>query len=86
MAQVTFLDNLLKEYLVFRGFSSTLKTLDQEQRTEKDQSFRSEKLLENFNHSIQNHDLGALRSLWNHLDSNLFSKLEHTYATGWFSF
>ncbi|XP_014092486.2 WD repeat-containing protein 91 isoform X1 [Bactrocera oleae] len=81
MAQVTFLDNLLKEYLVFRGFSSTLKTLDQEQRTEKDQSFRSEKLLENFNQCIQNHDLSALRSLWTHLDSNLFSKLEHTYAT-----
>ncbi|CAD6992736.1 WD repeat-containing protein 91 [Ceratitis capitata] len=81
MAQVSFLDNLLKEYLVFRGFSSTIKTLDQEQRNEKDQSFRAEKLLENFNQSIQNHDLTALRGLWTHLDSNLFSKLEHTYAT-----
>ncbi|XP_018785422.1 PREDICTED: WD repeat-containing protein 91 [Bactrocera latifrons] len=81
MAQITFIDNLLKEYLIFRGFSSTLKALDQEQRTEKDQSFRSEKLLEGFNQCIQNHDLTALRSLWTHLDSNLFSKLEHTYAT-----
>ncbi|XP_067616823.1 WD repeat-containing protein 91 isoform X2 [Eurosta solidaginis] len=81
MSQVAFLDNLLKEYLVFRGFSSTLKTLDQEQKTEKDQSFRAEKLLESFNQSIQSHDLVALRSLWTHLDSNLFSKLEHTYAT-----
>ncbi|EDW81435.1 uncharacterized protein Dwil_GK12064 [Drosophila willistoni] len=80
MAQVAFLDTLLREYLVFRGFSSTLKALDLEQRTEKDQHFRAERILEQFTLAIQSYDLQALRSLWIHLDNNLFSKLEHTYA------
>ncbi|XP_017100927.1 WD repeat-containing protein 91 [Drosophila bipectinata] len=80
MTQVAFLDNLLREYLVFRGFSSTLKALDLEQRTEKDQHFRAERILEQFQNAIQAYDLQALRSLWLHLDNNLFSKLEHTYA------
>ncbi|XP_016935667.3 WD repeat-containing protein 91 [Drosophila suzukii] len=80
MAQVAFLDNLLREYLVFRGFSGTLKALDLEQRTEKDQHFRAERILEQFNNAVQNSDLQALRSLWFHLDNNIFSKLEHTYA------
>lgn len=82
MTQVAFLDNLLREYLVFRGFSSTLKALDLEQRTEKDQNFRAERVLEQFQNAIQAYDLQALRSLWLHLDNNLFSKLEHTYAVG----
>ncbi|XP_039491740.1 WD repeat-containing protein 91 [Drosophila santomea] len=80
MAQVAFLDNLLREYLVFRGFSSTLKALDVEQRTEKDQHFRAERILEQFNIAVQTSDLQGLRSLWFHLDNNMFSKLEHTYA------
>ncbi|XP_016985098.1 WD repeat-containing protein 91 [Drosophila rhopaloa] len=80
MAQVAFLDNLLREYLVFRGFSGTLKALDLEQRTEKDQHFRAERILDQFNNAVQNSDLLALRSLWFHLDNNIFSKLEHTYA------
>lgn len=82
MAQVQFLDKLLHEYLVFRGFSATIKSLDNEQRNEKDQSFRAEKIMEQFNYSIHHNDLQSLLSLWKHLDSNLFSKLEHNYAMG----
>ncbi|XP_034663739.1 WD repeat-containing protein 91 [Drosophila subobscura] len=80
MAQVAFLDNLLREYLVFRGFSSTLKALDLEQRTEKDQHFRAERILEQFTYAVQTYDLHGLRTLWLHLDNNLFTKLDHTYA------
>lgn len=80
MAQIEYLDNLLKEYLMFRGFSSTLRALDFEQKNDKDKSFRAEKILEQCNIFINNHDLQSLRELWSHLDTNLFSKLEHTYA------
>ncbi|XP_030370518.1 WD repeat-containing protein 91 [Scaptodrosophila lebanonensis] len=82
MAQVAFLDNLLREYLVFRGYSSTLKALDVEQRNEREQHqhFRAEKIIEQFNNAVQIYDLNALRTLWLHLDNNLFTKLEHTYA------
>ncbi|XP_034484552.1 WD repeat-containing protein 91 [Drosophila innubila] len=80
MAQVAFLDSMLREYLVFRGYSNTLKALDVEQRNEKDQHFRAERLIDHFNMAIQASDLHAVRSLWLHLDNNLFSKLDHTYA------
>ncbi|XP_060650773.1 WD repeat-containing protein 91 [Drosophila nasuta] len=80
MAQVAFVDSMLREYLVFRGYSNTLKALDVEQRNEKDQHFRAERLIEHFNTAIQASDLTAVRSLWLHLDNNLFSKLDHTYA------
>ncbi|KAH8388228.1 hypothetical protein KR093_001287 [Drosophila rubida] len=80
MAQVAFVDSMLREYLVFRGYSNTLKALDVEQRNEKDQHFRAERLIDHFNTAIQASDLSAVRSLWLHLDNNLFSKLDHTYA------
>ncbi|EDW67771.1 WD repeat-containing protein 91 [Drosophila virilis] len=80
MAQVAYLDSMLREYLVYRGYSNTLKALDLEQRNEKDQHFRAERLIEHFNAAVQASDLKALRSLWLHLDNNLFSKLDHTYA------
>ncbi|XP_030553881.1 WD repeat-containing protein 91 [Drosophila novamexicana] len=80
MAQVAYLDSMLREYLVYRGYSNTLKALDVEQRNEKDQHFRAERLIEHFNAAVQASDLKALRSLWLHLDNNLFSKLDHTYA------
>lgn len=82
MAQVAYIDSMLREYLVFRGYSNTLKALDVEQRNEKDQHFRAERLIEHFNAAVQSSDLKALRALWLHLENNLFSKLDHTYASG----
>lgn len=82
MAQVAFLDSMLREYMVFRGYSNTLKALDLEQRNEKDQHFRAERLIDHFNIAVQGSDLNALRSLWLHLDNSLFSKLDQSYAVG----
>lgn len=82
MAQVAFLDSMLREYLVFRGYSNTLKALDLEQRNENDQHFRAERLIDHFNMAVQASDLNALRSLWLHLDNCLFSKLDQNYAAG----
>lgn len=82
MAQVAFLDSMLREYLVFRGYSNTLKALDLEQRNEKDQHFRAERLIDHFNMAVQTSELNALRSLWLHLDNSLFSKLDQNYAVG----
>ncbi|EDV94736.1 WD repeat-containing protein 91 [Drosophila grimshawi] len=80
MAQVAYVDSMLREYLIFRGYSNTLKALDVEQRNEKDQHFRAERLIEHFNAAVQASDLKALRNLWLHLDNYLFSKLDHNYA------
>ena len=39
-AAVPMLDDIIKEYLVFRGFSSTLKSFESDLKVDKDKSFR----------------------------------------------
>lgn len=39
-AAVPMLDDIIKEYLVFRGFSSTLKSFESDLKADKDKSFR----------------------------------------------
>ena len=38
-----FLDELIREYLTFRGFVSTLKAFDGDVKSEKEKAFRSDK-------------------------------------------
>jgi hypothetical protein len=40
MSHVQYLDEIVKEYLLFRGFFTTLKTYDAELKTDKDKGFR----------------------------------------------
>ena len=39
-AAVQVIDDILKEYLLFRGFTSTLKAFDAELKADRDKSFR----------------------------------------------
>jgi hypothetical protein len=39
-AAVKALDEIIKEYLLFRGFTNTLKTFEAELKLDKDKSFR----------------------------------------------
>lgn len=82
MAHIQYVDSLIREYLLFRGFGNTLKTFDTELKTDKDKGFRVDKIIDQITHSINSHDLQSLRDIWNHLDGHLFSKLEHSFATG----
>lgn len=82
MAHVQYVDALIREYILFRGFSNTLKTFDSELKTDKDKGFRVDKIIDQLMHSINSQDLHALREIWNHLDGHLFSKLEHSFAFG----
>lgn len=40
MANIQYVDELVKEYLLFRGFSQTLKVFDNELKTDKEKGFR----------------------------------------------
>lgn len=82
MAHIQYVDSLIREYLLFRGFGNTLKSFDLELKTDKDKGFRVDKIIDQITHSINSHDLQSLRDIWNHLDGHLFSKLEHSFATG----
>uniref|UniRef100_A0A182R8E7 ARMC9 CTLH-like domain-containing protein n=1 Tax=Anopheles funestus TaxID=62324 RepID=A0A182R8E7_ANOFN len=81
MAHIQYIDGLIREYILFRGFSNTLKVFDNELKSDKDKSFRVDKVIEQMLLLIHNHDLGGLRELWAHLNNHLFRNLEHHFAT-----
>lgn len=40
MSHVQYIDELIREYLLFRGFTGTLKTFDLDLKNDKDKGFR----------------------------------------------
>lgn len=82
MAHIQYVDSVLREYMLFRGFSNTLKTFDSELKSDKDKGFRVDKIIDQMMGAINTQDLLLLREIWNHLDGHLFSKLEHSFASG----
>ena len=40
MAHLQYLDDLVREYLLYRGFSGTMKIFDSELKADKDKGFR----------------------------------------------
>lgn len=82
MAHIQYVDGLIREYMLFRGFSSSLKSFDTELKSDKDKGFRVDKIIEQITHSINIQDLQGLRDIWNHLEGHMFSKLEHSFASG----
>lgn len=71
---------LIKEYLAYRGFTGCLKSFEGECRNDKNKSFRTDKILESINSSINSSDLSELREIWKNLDTFFFSKLEQNYS------
>ncbi|XP_053669716.1 WD repeat-containing protein 91 [Anopheles nili] len=80
MAHIQYIDGLIREYILFRGFSNTLKSFDNELKSDKDKSFRVDKVIDQILLLVHNHDLGGLRELWAHLNNHLFRNLEHHFA------
>jgi WD repeat-containing protein 91 len=82
MAHIQFVDNLIREYMVFRGFGNALKAFDADLKTDKNKSFRVDKIIEQITQAINQSDLQSLRDIWNNLETNLFNKLEHSFTSG----
>lgn len=76
MAHIQLVDELVREYLLFRGFTSTVKAFDNDLKSDKDKGFRVDKIVEQIVHYINISDLNGLKEYWTHLDSLIFSKLE----------
>ena len=77
--QLGLIDDCVKEYLLFRGFTSTLKSLEHDLKSEKDKSgssgSRVDRIVDSFLAHVQNHDLNSLRELWNNLNSKVFLRI-----------
>ncbi|GBP27286.1 WD repeat-containing protein 91 [Eumeta japonica] len=76
MAHIQFTDELVREYLLFRGFTNTVKAFDNDLKADKDKGFRVDKIVEQILQYINTSDLNGLKEYWSHLDSLVFSKLE----------
>lgn len=82
MAHVQHMDELIKEYLLFRGFTATVKAFEADLKMDKEKGFRVDKIIDQILHIINVYDLNALRELWTHLDNHMFSKLESHFLQG----
>uniref|UniRef100_A0A7N8WNM2 WD repeat-containing protein 91 n=1 Tax=Mastacembelus armatus TaxID=205130 RepID=A0A7N8WNM2_9TELE len=74
-------DEHVREYLVYRGFTNTLKHLDTEIKTDKEKGFRVDKIIDQLQQFIQSFDLFGLKDYWLYLDRRLFSRLEDVYRS-----
>lgn len=72
-------DDLVRDYLLYRGFNSTLKHLDSEIKSDKEKGFRVDKIIDQLQQLIQSYDLTGLKEYWAYLDRRLFSRLEDVY-------
>ncbi|XP_012527660.1 WD repeat-containing protein 91 [Monomorium pharaonis] len=80
MSHIQYVDELVKEYLLFRGFTQTLKAFDNDLKAEKEKGFRVDKIVDQLMQYIYNYDLTSLRELWGHLDTRMFCRLESHFT------
>ncbi|XP_041667549.1 WD repeat-containing protein 91 isoform X2 [Cheilinus undulatus] len=74
-------DEHVREYLIYRGFTSTLKNLDIEIKADKEKGFRVDKIIDQLQQFVQNFDLFGLKEYWLYLDRRLFCRLEDVYRS-----
>lgn len=72
---IAFMDELVKEYLLFRGFQATIKSFEHDIKQDKDRSFRADKITEQLFAYIHAYDLSGLLDYWSYLDHKFFSKI-----------
>ena len=73
----SYLDELVAEYLTYRGFFNTLKAFKQEQKQDKSKSFNVDKIVDFLLQltTATAGDFNLLRATWQHLTSTIFSRL-----------
>uniref|UniRef100_A0A8C9ZQT4 WD repeat-containing protein 91 n=1 Tax=Sander lucioperca TaxID=283035 RepID=A0A8C9ZQT4_SANLU len=74
-------DEHVREYLMYRGFTSTMKHLDTEIKADKEKGFRVDKIIDQLQQFVLNFDLFGLKEYWLYLDRRLFCRLEDVYRS-----
>ena len=72
---VAVMDDLVKEYLIFRGFNSCIKSLEFDLKQDKDKCMKADKIIEQIFAFIYSFDLNGLLDYWLYLDTKYFSRL-----------
>ncbi|KAM8973843.1 WD repeat-containing protein 91 [Pelodytes ibericus] len=72
-------DDLVREYLTFRGFTNTLKHFETDVKLDREKGFRVDRIVEQLLQFIQGYDLNGMLEYWAYLERRLFSRLEDVY-------
>eukprot|EP00743_Colponemidia_sp_Colp-15_P006657 GILK01007177.1.p1 GENE.GILK01007177.1~~GILK01007177.1.p1 ORF type:complete len:630 (-),score=108.43 GILK01007177.1:19-1908(-) len=76
MDALSVADSLVKEYLLFRGFTSTIRAFETDKKQDKSKSFQSERIVEHILLCVTTSDLLGLRDTWSFLQKRFFSRLQ----------
>ncbi|KAM3580676.1 hypothetical protein VKS41_006739 [Umbelopsis sp. WA50703] len=79
MNSIYQVDDLVKEYLLFRGFTSSFRALELESRVDKDKGFQVDKIIEELFGFVQNSDISNLMDYWRYMDTRYFSRLDSRF-------
>lgn len=82
ITSVAFMDELVKEYLLFRGCNATFKSFEHDIKQDKDHAFRADKIVEQLFAYVNTYDLTNLIEYWSYLDQKYFSHLTFKTSNG----
>ena len=72
---VALMDDLVKEYLIYRGFNLTFKSFEQDLKQDKDRCFRADKITDQLLAFVHSYDLSGLMDYWSFLEHKYFSRI-----------
>jgi len=78
--ELSRLDEDIIEYLLFRGFTKTIATFEEDRRDDRLKAFDVDRLLVHIDSLVRTYDIQGLLSLWSFLDRRLFSHLDVYHA------
>ncbi|KAJ1879322.1 hypothetical protein LPJ66_011716, partial [Kickxella alabastrina] len=76
---IEHIDDLIREYLLFRGFKSTLKTLEEDLARDQDKGFKADKIVDDLLTMATELKVEELLSYWEYLTLRFFSHLSPKY-------
>ena len=82
MDMLPYVDSLIKEYFLFRGFSQSFYAFETECESDKSKVFNVEEAVELLDSAVDNYQSIRVVSLVQFLESNIFSKLEPELQRG----
>ena len=80
MEHISQVDELVMEYLLFRGFTQAFRAFNAERSNDKTGGFSVDKILEQIFGHIKSYDIGGLLRLWAFLDARFFAHLDAEFA------
>ncbi|KAJ2745821.1 hypothetical protein GGI20_001876 [Coemansia sp. BCRC 34301] len=74
-----YIDDLIREYLLFRGFKGTLKALEEDLASDHDKGFYAERIVDELLGMAADLDMEGLLEYWQYLTYRFFSHLSPKY-------